>query len=714
MTWGPSIRAAATALTTIAVAAVGLVATASVANAEGGLAEKGKATYTVPGDGKPITVTQTMTVTNQSPSTATKYFFWTGYPLWLPNGGTNLRATSNGSPISVKLTTVEGQKYADVSFPKRLQYGQTRTFTVTYTIPGAPPRSLSPGRVGTGFAAIDVFSPGEDGEAAIDIVAPRAMTVDLSEPYSETTKGDNRISTLSGGGSDGLWSLLSLRDSSQTLKKEVKVGNRTFNLAAFPGDTAWVAHITKNLPPTLQELEKLTGQKWPTPTTSISEDFSRQVYGWDGTYKLGSINISEALDPALLAHELAHAWSNYDNLDQRWLTEGLAQELATQVMAATKGKDDDRDTVRPTQKGAFPLAEWTDESDSATTAEDYAYPASWNAVHALVAGSTPAAKPQLFRALTTKRTIYDAPGDGTLAAQGTSWQQAYDLFEVTGGNKQTRSIMTAWVTGPKSATEFTARDATRKTYATNDKLDGDWALPRGVRQAMANWNFAVAKAGLVQTSALSTQAGTAQSAATKAGLDTKGVRAAYEQAGDKTSYDAVAAQLRAFSARAATYGELRSDVDDANPLAVLGGLVLRPGADLERAQSALVKGDTAAAGKALERADSAAGMSTAVGAGLLFGIPALLAALFFGLRGLGRRRARSRAKAQADAHALAHAHAQARAHEAALAGTLAPGLQPGGLVGEVAVGEALEEEPPHDDTEWPRLVDGQPRPGHTA
>lgn len=294
MTWGLSIRAAATALTTVAVAAVGLVATASAANAEGGLAEKGKAKYVVPGDGKPITVTQTMTVTNQSPSTATRYFFWTGYPLWLPNGGTNLKATSGGSPISVRLKTIEGQKYADVTFPKRLQYGQTRTFTLTYTVPGAPPRSASPGRVGKGFAAIDVFSPGDAGEATIEIVAPRAMTVNLSERYAETNSGDNRVSTLSGGGSDGLWSLLSLRDSSQTLKKEVKVGNRTFNLAAFPGDTAWVAHITKNLPPTLQELEKLAGQKWPTPTTSISEDFSRQVYGWDGTYKRGSINVSEA------------------------------------------------------------------------------------------------------------------------------------------------------------------------------------------------------------------------------------------------------------------------------------------------------------------------------------------------------------------------------------------------------------------------------------
>ncbi len=258
--------------------------------------------------------------------------------------------------------------------------------------------------------------------------------------------------------------------------------------------------------------------------------------------------------------------------------------------------------------------------------------------------------------------------------------------------------MTAGVTGAKGATQFTARDAARNAYAANDKVDGDWALPRGVRQAMARWNFPVARAGLTQTQALSTQAATAQAAAAKVGLDTKAVRTAYEKASDTADYDTVAAQLRAFNSQAKTYGNLRTDVEDANPLASLGGLVLRPSANLDRAQAALAKGDTKAAGKALEGAETAAGNSTLAGGGLLVGIPALLSGLFFGLRALTRRRSRSRA----------------RARELALAGTLAPGLQASGLGGEVPVGEALEEQPPHHLAEGTGLLDGQPRPGQTA
>lgn len=634
MHWGLSIRAAATTLTSVAVAAVGLVATAEVANAAGGLSEKGKATYVVSNDGKPVTVTQTMTVTNQSPSTATRFYYWTGYPLWLPNGGTNVKATSNGSPISVSVSTLKGQKYADVTFPKRLQYGQTRTFTVTYTVPGAAPRSASPGRVGKGFAALDVFSPGDEGKATVEIVSPRAMTIDLGQKFDESDRGGNRVATLTGGGPDGLWSLLSLRDAKQALKKTVTVDDHVFDIVAFPGDTAWVAHIAKNLPTSLRELEKLTGQNWPTDKTTISEDFSRQVYGWDGTYKDGAISISDAIDPALLTHELSHAWANYDTLDERWLTEGLAQELTTQVMARTQGKDDVRDSVKPTQKGAFPLAEWTDESDTATEQEDYAYPASWNAVHALVAGSTPASKPALFRALTTKHTIYDAPDAAAadMVLQGTGWQQAYDLFEVTGGNKQTRAIMTAWVTGPSAAKDITARSASRKTYIAHDKNDGTWAPPRGIRQAMATWNFSAANHALTQTKALSTQAATTQAAATKAKLDSTGVRTAYEKASESADYATVATQLKAFEQQAGTYSELRAEVDGANPLAALGGLLLQPDGDLDRAEEALAEGDTDASARALEDADSAADRSASVGGGLLVGVPALLAGLFLGLR----------------------------------------------------------------------------------
>lgn len=651
MNWGPSIRAVATSLTVLALACAGLVTTAGVANAEQGLAESGSATYVVTDSGKPISVTQKITLTNQSPSTSTTFYYWDSYSLWLPNGGSNLKATSGGSTLSVRRTTEDGQQYADLAFPRRLLYGQSRTLTVTYTIAGSPPRSAGAGRVGKGYAAIEVFSPGDTGSASVEIVAPRWMAIDVGEKFEESSRGDNRVATVRGGGPRGLWSLLSLRHPSQSLTKQVKVDDHTFNVVAFPGDTAWVAHITTNLPRSLRELEKLTKQDWPSAKTTISEDFSRQVYGWDGTYQDGDINIAESLDTGLLTHELAHAWSNSGNFDERWLTEGVAQEMTTQVMATLKGKDQKHDTVKPTQKGAIPLTQWADSNDAATQTEDYTYPASWAAVHALVAGSTKVSKPDLFHALTANQTIYDASGEQLRHATG--WQQVYDTFEVIGGNAKTRSIMTTWVTGPTVTSQLAARDTARKAYAAQEKVDGDWRLPSGVRKAMADWKFPDAERNLSLTRPLATQAATAQSAATKAGLDATGARTAYQQADDTTEYAAVAAQLTALGRQAKTYGELRADVDHANPLAALGGLIIRPADDLDRAKASIAKGDTAAGDVALKAADSATGRSTVLGGGLILGGLALLAALLFGIRSLVWRRSRHQtqtAEGELEAH----------------------------------------------------------------
>lgn len=663
---GKALRAVtSTLVSAVAVAALAggtLVATAGVANAAGGLSELGESTYVVTDDGKPIKVTQKVTVTNRKASTSTTYFFWTGYTVWLPNGGSDLRATSNGSPLRTEVITRDGQQYADVSFPRELRYGQSRTFTLTYTIPGSPPRSEGSGRVGKGYAAIEVFSPGDAGSSTIEIRAPRWMALDSSEPATETQSGDTRISTISGGGPDGLWSRLSLRDSSQTLKKEVTVDDHVFNVVAFPGDTAWADHIAKSLPPTVRALEELTGQNWPTRTTHIYEDFSRLVYGWDGTYEGGNITVSEAIDPALLAHELAHAWAQGSNLEGRWLVEGLAQELATQVMATTKGKDQSRDTVRPTSKDAIPLLEWEGGVDgSATETEDYAYPASWQAVHALVAGSKAKARPELFKALTSRGTVYDAPGDSLSSAVG--WEQAYDLFEITGGNTKTSSIMQTWVTGSSTKPQLTARTAARTAYAAHEKLDGEWSSTRGVRQAMAEWNFAAATTSMKDAEGLARAAAAAQAAAAKSGLDPKGARTAYERAGSADEYASVAKQLAAFTTEADTYAALRSKVDDANPIANLGALVLRPGDRLDEARSAFAEGKPRAATQALSTAETLSGLTFLTGLGILIAVPALIAGLAV-LIGRGFRRRRTTDESPVAAGAVVGAPAATGAEEA--------------------------------------------------
>ncbi|GAB3446608.1 hypothetical protein GCM10027517_29070 [Phycicoccus ginsengisoli] len=632
---------ARTAALTLAVATglgIGTTALApSPALAGGGLGESGTTRYVVSDDGSPVKVTQTVTVTNEQPSTATRYFYWTGYGVWLPTDVRSLAAVSGGSSIPVKVVRQKGQSYADLTFPSQLRYGQTRTVTLTYTIPGSPIRSSRPGRVGKGYAAFDVFSPGDAGRATIEVVSPRWMTLDLGVDHTEAVTGDTRVATIRGGGPEGLSTLLSLRDPSQSVTRKVTVGPYAFSLQAFPGDTRWASYVAGRLPASVTTLERLTGQPWPNRSTTVTEDFSGQVYGWDGSYERGTIDVSEALDPALLAHELAHAWASYDNLDDRWLTEGLAQELATETTAATGQKDTSHPAVSPTQQGALPLAEWQGSS-RAGSAEEYAYPASWRVVHDLVAGSRAVPHAELVKALTTKKTVYDAPGERTITTHATTWRQAYDLFEVLGGNTSTRTLMTRWVLGPKEAALLPARASARTAYAAQDAADGAWSLPRGVRTAMADWDFARAGRELALTRALGRQAGAAQTAATASGLDVAPLRAAYQSADGSGEYREVGGRLTAFVREAAAYRSTRAAVEGAGPVARLGGLVLRPDADLERARTAIAKGDTAEADAELADARTAAGRATPVGAGLLLGGVLVLVGLMLALRRVGRRR----------------------------------------------------------------------------
>jgi hypothetical protein len=645
---GGTLRRAALGLVTAALLAAGsVVVGAASAQADEGQAdevqaESGLARYVVSDDGRPVQVEQVVVVTNQKPPTATRSFYRTRYSLWLPDGGSNVTATSGGSSLPVSVTEHEGEQFADISFRSRLAYGQSRTIRVTYAIKGAPPRSKARGRVGKGYAAFDVYSPGDAGRAVIEVVAPRSMETDLGLPTEHSDDGDTRTTVAKGGGPFGLWGGASLRDPSLAAKSTVTVGSDSFEVVAFAGDTAWAHHIATRLPATIRALEKVAGQKWPSQQTTITEDLSGEVYGWAGSYDKGDIRVSEDLDPALLAHELSHAFASYDNLAERWLTEGLAQEMATEISAATKVPDRPHPSVRPGQDGAFPLADWPAGFGVATRAEAYGYPASWRAVHALVDGSRPASRPALVRALTTKATVYDAPGEVTIAASPTTWRQAYDLFEVVGGNRQTRSIMTAWVIEPKDAKAISARATARAAYAAQDRLDGEWSLPRGVRTPMADWDFAAATTAMAQVRDLAAPALKVQQAAAKGGLDTKALRSAYQVADEPYEYQQVAAQLGAFLGASRSYESVESQLERAGPLTRLGATFVPAHDDVAAAKSSIEDLQFADAETALASARSRVGTATLVGTAVVGATLLVLLLVVLGVALSWRRHVRRR------------------------------------------------------------------------
>ena len=124
MDFGGSLRRAALGAVVALLAGGGaVVLTATPAQAEDGLAQTGVARYVVSDTGKPVRVEQVVTLTNLRAATADRSYSLTRYPLWLPNGASDLRATANGSPARVAVSSADGAQFADVSLPAPLVYG---------------------------------------------------------------------------------------------------------------------------------------------------------------------------------------------------------------------------------------------------------------------------------------------------------------------------------------------------------------------------------------------------------------------------------------------------------------------------------------------------------------------------------------------------------------------------------------------------------------
>ena len=87
----------------------------------------------------------------------------------------------------------------------------------------------------------------------------------------------------------------------------------------------------------MPDLETAIGLPWPVDRElGISEVSSTQIEGYAGLYDSATdeIQISEDLDEQIIVHETAHAWFNGGLFAQRWISEGLADEYASRVIAA--------------------------------------------------------------------------------------------------------------------------------------------------------------------------------------------------------------------------------------------------------------------------------------------------------------------------------------------------------------------------------------------
>ena len=208
-------------------------------------------------------------------------------------------------------------------------------------------------------------------------------------------------------------------------------GGATIRLRSWPEDNAWADGVRDDVAAGVPLLERLTGV---APATTGPIDIRETGSGgrhsgtFDGT--TNTITLGEDFgEPALVQHELAHAWFNLSVFDEPWLAEGYAEWAGRAVAGAEPcGEPDD-------SAGPIDLASWGQVSASSTDAERAAavtqYLAACHVVTAVAAAAGEERMTTATIALLSRRDPYaiDGGGSGTRAAKVAGWREWLDAID---------------------------------------------------------------------------------------------------------------------------------------------------------------------------------------------------------------------------------------------------------------------------------------------
>ena len=346
---------------------------APVALAADDLGVTTKARYVVVPQNGVIRVAVDVAVVNQKPNRVsggviTRYFY-DSVNLGVQVEATHLRATQDGAPVRVTSAVRRGFRLVTISFRNDIYVGETAHVRLQFDLPAGAPRSDSDVRVGPAFATFLAWAFGDRGSVRIDI--PKAFDVDISgEDMEASTTAISKVFTATTNDALGWFAWVNARNDDGLTRERLDLADgEQVVVRGWPEDSRWRRRVSVILSDSVPDLVGRIGLPWPVDgPLNVLEVHTPLLEGYAGFYdpKSDEITISENLDDLTIVHEASHAWFNSRLFTDRWINEGLAEEYASQVLAAeTRGKVDPA-PVKRSAKVAFPLAPGTRRRRSAT------------------------------------------------------------------------------------------------------------------------------------------------------------------------------------------------------------------------------------------------------------------------------------------------------------------------------------------------------------
>ena len=292
----------------------------------------------------------------------------------VPSGVTNFRSVhqypgrSRPEPGVVKVRTYEGHPEAiilDVEIMPCVIYGiRAYHTTITYDIPRLPDTAAHPSPFDPAYFAFEMYAIGSPGGYSYTIIAPDTYSIDsLGPEWQRSTMAGSVIYSLPAlDDPSDYGAFVEARDDTKLISEAVTVaGYGDFELRGWSNDAAWPAAARAVITDGIPALSDAIGVPSPiTGPVQVREAFAANGFNpdaWSATDPT-EIELNCCSSPQAALHELTHLWFNSGSLEQRWLSEGLAQLYSNLAVTSVGGEAYDPLPINPDDANGFRLNDW--------------------------------------------------------------------------------------------------------------------------------------------------------------------------------------------------------------------------------------------------------------------------------------------------------------------------------------------------------------------
>jgi hypothetical protein len=505
------------ALVTAAAVGVALGPAGGTVSALEGATLTSSTVYRIDTDSPSVIVESTYELTNVTPNQDTgsggfRFFFFTDLSVPVNPGASDISVDVDGRGVSVEfIEDEEGFTFIEVPLGRQLRFRQTATIIVRSQLNGAAPRSEeSFDRANAAYFAFPVFAFGDEGATSVSIEVPFELISEYvgSDLLRRSENGLHIYEATEIETPSEFNVLFTARNDAALGSVHVSAGDPTFVVHGWPGDEEWIDFATEQITQGVPILEELIGRDWlPKIETDVFEASTLYLRGYGGTYDPAAnvIEVGENLDRHTLLHELTHAWINDRVLTERWIGEGLAEEISARAAVLLGDELLEPRTVAEVRGDGLEveivdLNTW-DSLDSGLDdpIETYGYIASFDVMRDLWDEVGTAQMTALLQAIIDHQRAY--PGeDGPELNPSTrvGWMEFLDLAEQTGGSETLIDNYRAQVVTPEQRERLDERAEALVDFNKLVARSGSWAPPRDIRSLMAGWHFGSARDFIIE------------------------------------------------------------------------------------------------------------------------------------------------------------------------------------------------------------------------